>query len=125
MIIAAASAGILGLALAGCETEPDFDLGPAAMDCSETSCLVVFEVTNRTEHRLAMIYEISLSQNYVHDPAKSGLVDVGSTNGEFELMPEERKKVEVDVGVTETPNSSMVSVADSRTPRSILDILGF
>ena len=116
---------VFGLALAGCESEPDFDLGPATMDCSGTSCLVVFEVGNRTEDRLAMIYDISLSQNYAHDPNKSGLADVGSANGTFELLPEERKKIEVDVEVTETPNGSMVSVADSRTPHLILEILGF
>lgn len=116
---------VLGLALAGCESEPDFDLATATMDCSETSCLVTFVVSNRTEDRLPMIYEISLSQNYAHDPNKSGLVDVGSANGTFELLPEESKKIEVDVEVSEIPNGSMVSVADSRTPDSILEILGF
>ena len=94
---------VFGLVLAGCESE----------------------VGNRTEDRLAMIYDISLSQNYAHDPNKSGLADVGSANGTFELLPGERKKIEVDVEVTETPNGSMVSVADSRTPHLILEILGF
>lgn len=72
-----------------------------------------------------MIYEIALSQNHVHDPDKSGLVNVGSARGTFELLPDERKTIVVDVEVTEGPNGSMVSVADSKTPHSILKILGF
>jgi sugar-phosphatase len=116
---------ILGFALTGCESEPKFALSPATMDCDQSSCLVAFEITNTSEGALPLIYDISLSQNYIRDPNKSGLVVVGIADGEIELPPNETKKLEVEVAVTEEPNGSKVSVFDSRTPEIILEILDF
>jgi hypothetical protein len=95
------------------------------MDCDQSSCLVAFEITNTSKGALPLIYDISLSQNYIRDPNKSGLVVVGIADGEIELPPNETKKLEVEVAVTEEPNGSKVSVFDSRTPEIILEILDF
>jgi len=116
-------AGILGLALAGCESESEFALSPATVDCNQGSCLVTFKMTNTSEGALPLIYDISLSQNKIRDPNKSGSVVVGIADGELELAPDETTTVEVEVEVTEEPNGSMVSVFDSRTPDFILEIL--
>ena len=113
----------LGLALAGCESEPKFALSPVTMDCDQGSCLVTFELTNTSDGELPLIYDISLSQNYIRDPNKSGLVVVGAADGEIDLPPKETKRVEVEIDVSETPNGSKVSVFDSRTPDFILEIL--
>ena len=93
------------------------------MDCDQGSCLVTFEVTNRSDGTLPLIYDISLSQNYRRDPNKSGLVIVGATDGAIDLPPHETKSIEIEIEVTETPNGSKVSVFDSRTPEFILEIL--
>ena len=74
----------LGLALAGCESEPKFALSPVTMDCDQGSCLVTFELTNTSDGELPLIYDISLSQNYIRDPNKSGLVVVGAADGEID-----------------------------------------
>jgi hypothetical protein len=116
--------GILGLALAGCESEPEFALSPATMDCDQGSCLVTFKITNTSERALPLIYDVSLSQNNIRDPSKAGLVVVGVADGELELPSNETATVEVEVEVTEEPNGSKISVFDSRTPDFILEILG-
>lgn len=113
----------LGLALAGCEGEPKFALSPATMTCDQSSCLVTFKVTNISEGTLPLIYNISLGQNHVRDPNKSGLVVVGAADGTIDLPPNEAKTIEVEIEVTETPNGSKVSVFDSRTPKFILEAL--
>ena len=113
----------LGLALVGCESEPKFALSPVTMDCSQGSCVVAFDVTNTSDGTLPLIYNISLTQNYIRDPNSPGLVEVGATDGAIDLPPMETKKIEVEVDVTETPNGSKVSIFDSRTPKFILEIL--
>jgi len=113
----------LVLSLAGCESEPKFAVGPATMDCDKGLCLVTFEVTNTSEGTLPLIYDISLSQNYVRNPNRSGLLIVGAANGAIDLPSNETKKVAVEIEVTEAPNGSKVSVFDSRTPKFILEIL--
>lgn len=95
------------------------------MKCSESSCLVAFDVRNRSKGTLPIIYEIALSQHCIREPNKSGLIVVGSASGEFVLPPNDTKTLEVDVVVTERPDGSLVSVADSRTPGAVLEILGF
>jgi len=115
---------LVGLALTGCESESKFDLSPATMNCDQGSCVVTFEVTNTSERTLPLIYDISLSQNYIRDPNKSGLVVVGTTEGSIDLPSKETQAVKVSIEVTETPNGSKVSVFDSRTPNFILEILG-
>jgi hypothetical protein len=84
---------------------------------------VTFKITNTSEGTLPLIYDISLSQNHIRDPNRSGLVVVGVADGEIELPPNETKTVEVDVAVSEEPNGSRISVFDSRTPEFILEIL--
>lgn len=103
----------LALALAGCESERKFALSPATMDCGQGSCVVTFDVTNTSEGTLPLIYDISLSQNHIRDPNKSGLVVVGAADGAIDLPPKETHTIEVEIEVTETPNGSKVSVLDS------------
>jgi hypothetical protein len=113
---------ITGMALSSCESEPKLALSPATMDCVQGSCIVTFDVTNASDDTLPLIYEVSLSQNHVRGPGKSGLVVVGTANGAIDLPPKETKTVEIEIEVTETPNGSKVSVAGSRTPELILGI---
>jgi len=116
---------LVGLALAGCEMEPRFDLSTATMNCNHGSCRLTFNVTNRSDAALPLIYDILLSQNHIRDPSKSKLIIVGEADGAIDLQPNEAKKIEVDIEVTESPNGSKVSVFDSRTPEVILEILDF
>ncbi len=99
----------LGLVLAGCESEPRFALSPVSMDCDQGSCLVALEITNTSDGELPLIYDISLSQNYIRDPNKSGLVVVGAADGEINIPPNETKRVEVEIDITETPNGGQRS----------------
>ncbi len=115
----------LGLALAGCESEPKFSLSPATMDCDLGSCVVTFDVTNTSDGTLSLVYDISLSQNYIRNSNKSGLVVVGATDGSIDLPPKETKTIAVEIEVTEKPIGSKIFVFDSRTPKFILEILGF
>ena len=112
------------LALAGCESEPKFALSPVTMNCDQGSCVVSFDVTNTSESTLPLVYDISLNQNYIRDPNKSGLVVVGTTNGSIDLPLSETKTIEVEIDVTEAPNGFKVSVFDSRTPKFLLEIFG-
>ena len=93
---------LVGLALAGCESESKFDLSPATMDCDQGSCVVTFEVTNKSEGTLPLIYDISLSLNYIRDPNKSGLAIVGAADGAIDLPLNETKTIEVEIEVTES-----------------------
>ena len=113
---------LVGLALAGCG---NFDLSPVTMDCDQGSCVVTLEVTNTSESTLPLIYNISLSRNYIRDPNKSGLAIVGAADGAIDLPPKETKTIEVEIDVTETPNESKVRVFDSRTPEFILEMFEF
>ncbi len=115
---------LLGVALVGCEKQPQFSLGPVARDCAESSCTVTFDVTSTADSTLPLTYEISLYDDYIRGPSKSGLVVVGATNGSIELPSRETRAVEATIEVTETPKGSQISVFDSRTPKLILEILG-
>ena len=112
-----------GLALAGCESEPKFSLSPVTMNCDQGSCAVSFDVTNTSEGTLPLVYDISLNQNHIREPNRSGLVVVGTTNGSIDLPPSETRTIKVEIDVTEAPNGSKVSVFDSRTPKFVLEIL--
>jgi len=85
--------------------------------------LVTFKLTNTSDGMLPLVYDIWLSQNYIRDPKKSGLVMVGAANGEVSLLPRETKTLVVKIEVTETPNGLNISVFDSRTPKFIFEIL--
>lgn len=116
---------VLGITAVGRESEPKFALSPVTMDCDQIACLVTFDVTNTSDGTLPLVYDISLSQNYIRDPDKSGLVVVGTADGSVDLPPSETKTVEVEVEVTEQPNGSKVAVFDSRTPKIVLELLSF
>lgn len=93
------------------------------MDCDRSSCVITFGVSNRSDGELPLIYDISLSQNYVRNPNRSGLVAVGVTEGDILLLPNESKTIEVDIEVSETPNGLKVRVFDRRTPRFVVELL--
>ena len=112
---------LLGVALAGCETEPKFTLSSVNMDCDQSSCVVSFDVTNASDGMLPLIYDVSLNQNYIRDPNRS-IVVVGTADGKVELPPTETKTIEVEIEVTEIPNGSKISMFDSRTPKIVLAI---
>ena len=109
--------------VSACSNEPKFSLGPVTMDCDQSRCLVAFDATNTSDGTLPLAYEISLFQNYIRDPNKAGIVVVGTTNGTIDLSPNEKKRVEKQVQVTEEPNGSKVEMYDLRTPKFILEIL--
>ena len=113
----------LGTAAASCESEPKFDVSPVTMDCKKNACIVTFELTNISDRTLPLVYDISLNQNYIRDPKKSGLVVVGTANGSIDLPPSETRTVAVDVEVTEQPNGSKVVIFDSRTPKLVQKLL--
>lgn len=115
---------LLGMALAGCERQPPFSLGPVTRDCAESSCTVTFDITSTSERALAVTYEITLYDDYIRGPSKSGLVVVGATNGSIDLPPRETRAVRATIEVTEIPKGSQISVFDSRTPKFILEVLG-
>lgn len=115
---------LLGVALVGCERQPQFSLGPVTRDCAESSCTVTFDVTSTSDSTLPVTYEISLYDDYIRGPSKSGLVVVGATNGSIELPSRETRVVKATIEVTDTPKGSQISVFDSRTPKFILEILG-
>jgi hypothetical protein len=93
------------------------------MNCNQASCTVSFDVTSKSDDVLPLIYNISLNQNHIRDPHKSGLVVVGEADGAINLLPKESRTMEVEIDVTETPNGSSVSVLDSRTPELVLELL--
>ena len=113
----------LGIAAVGCESEPKFALSPVTMDCDQSACVVSFDVTNTSDGMLPLVYDISLNQNHIRDPNKSGLVIVGTADGSIDLPPSETKTVAVEVGITEQPNGSKVVVFDSRTPKFLLELV--
>ena len=113
----------LGIAAVSCESEPKFALTPVTMDCDQSTCEVTFDVTNTSDGSLPLVYSISLNQNYIRDPNKSGMVVVGTADGSIDLAPSETKTVAVEVEVTEQPNGSKVLVFDSRTPKFVLKLL--
>jgi len=113
----------LGIAAASCESEPKFDVTPVTMDCDQSACVVAFKLTNTSDEMLPLVYNISLNQNYIRDPNKSGLVVVGTADGSIDISPSETRTVAVEVEVTEQPNGSKVVVFDSRTPKFVLELL--
>ena len=115
----------LCLFISACSNESDFSMGHATMNCEESKCLVALDVTNTSDEMLPLKYEFSLSQNYIRDPNKSGLVTVGAADGAIDLPPNETKSIEIEIEVTETPNGFMGKIFDSRTPEFIFEILGF
>ncbi len=115
---------LLGIAMVGCEIEPKLALSAVTMDCDGDACVVTFDVTNASDGALALVYDISLSQNYIRNSNKSELVVVGTADGSIDLAPSETRTVEVEVEVSEQPNGSKVAIFDSRTPKFVLELLG-
>ncbi len=114
---------VLGLTLTACANEPEFALSPATMDCEQGSCLVTFSITNASAEHLPLVYDVTLSQNPIGGPTRSGLIVVGTADGELNLPPNETRTVELEVEVTETPAVSKISVFDARTPDLIRQLL--
>ena len=112
----------LCLVVSACSKSLDFSLQPATTNCDQGTCIVTIDVENTTAGELPLVYEISLSQNYIRDPDRSGLKVVGEANGEVNLSPHERMTFDVAVEVTEEPNGSKVTVFDSRTPKLLRSI---
>jgi len=93
-----------------CNRSIEFHIHPSTLECGETSCQLTFDVESLTESVLLLRYEATLTQNYVNDPNKTGIVNVGVSEDEFSLSPHERKTISCNITVDEQPNGSRVSI---------------
>lgn len=109
-----ATSGLLTVMLIACGGPPKFQMFESELDCTETECVLVFDIENLTASELTLSFDISLTQNYVFDPAKSGLVVVGHKSGQYSLPPSQKVTFAEPVAVTEEANGSklVVEVAD-------------
>ncbi len=107
---------LLAALLQGCGSSPKFSVGALTRDCGADACQVSFDVTSSVDEDVPVYYEISLSQNFVNDPDRSGRLVVGTASGEVSLEALASQTVEVRVPISEAPNGVSVSVVDARTP---------
>ena len=107
---------LLAAFLQGCGNSPKFKVAELTRECASDSCVVTFDIASLVEEDVPVYYEVSLSQNFVNDPDRSGRLVVGTASGEVNLEARASQTIKVSVPVTQAPSGVSVNVVDARTP---------
>ncbi len=96
--------------LSACSQPLEYQLSPVAFECKEMDCDVTFDIQSFSENELSLTYKATLNQNFIRDPEKQGIVDVGAAQGEISLQPGEAVTVSRTIAVTILPNGAKVAI---------------
>ena len=98
--------GLLSALLMACGGPREFQMFESKLECTDCECVLFFDIENLTDRELLVNFDISLTQNYVWDPEKNGLIEVGHMEVEYAIPPSRKVTFIQPVSVTEKANGS-------------------